>query len=86
MLGRVQEKGTVILHICKENPRLRMFQGYPCHVVNWAEHDSSYSLEEGGKLFPNQRLLGGFDNKAGVLMEGSREETFADVYTRQIIS
>lgn len=79
LLGQVKEKGTVILHICKERPRLTMYQGYPCHAVNWAEHSSAYSLEDGVQLFPEQRLIGGFDNKKGILLEGTEEECFRQV-------
>ena len=51
LLGSLMERGAVFLHICKDHPRLPMFQGYPCHVVNWAEHSSSYTLEDGAALF-----------------------------------
>lgn len=79
LLSHVKEKGTVILHICKENPRLKMYGGYPCHAVNWAEHSSTYSLEDGMGIFPDQRLIGGFNNKEGVLLEGSQEALFTQV-------
>lgn len=74
LLGSLMERGVVFLHICKDHPRLPMFQGYPCHVVNWAEHSSSYTLEDGAALFPQQRILGGFDNKGGLLFDGSAEQ------------
>lgn len=74
LLGSLMERGAVFLHICKDHPRLPMFQGYPCHVVNWAEHSSNYTLEDGAALFPQQRILGGFDNKGGLLFDGSAEQ------------
>ena len=74
LLGNVMEKGIVFLHICKDNPRLPMYADYPSHVVNWAVHDSSYSLADGKKLFPDKIILGGFDNRSGVLLDGSEEE------------
>lgn len=76
ILNSLMEQGIVVLHICKDNPRLTMYQDYPCHVVNWAEHSSSYTLKDGMNMFPNQKILGGFNNKCGLLMEGTEEECF----------
>ncbi len=74
LLGSLIDRGVVFLHICKDHPRLPMFQEYPCHVVNWAEHSSRYTLEDGAALFPRQRILGGFDNKGGLLFDGDAEQ------------
>ena len=74
LLGSVISDGVVVLHVCKDNPRLSIFRDYPCHMVNWAEHSSSYSLENGLSMFPNKRVLGGFDNKKGLLFDGSSDD------------
>lgn len=79
LLGSLMNLGVIFLHICKDQPRLPMFQEYPCHVVNWAEHSSRYSLEDGAALFPRQRILGGFDNKGGLLFDGKTEQLEARI-------
>lgn len=79
ILNSLMDKGIVILHICKENPRLTMYQDYPCHVVNWAEHSSHYTLKDGIDMFPNQKIIGGFNNKCGVLIEGDEKRCFEQI-------
>lgn len=74
LLANVTDKGIVFLHICKDNPRLGMFQDYPAHVVNWAVYDSSYSLKDGAEIFPGKIIMGGFDNRKGALIEGDEEQ------------
>ena len=79
----IKQKGIVILHVCKSNPRLPMFQDYPAHAVNWAVHDSAFSLRDGVKLFPDMKILGGFDNRKGPLFDGN-ENAIADVINRAV--
>ena len=74
LLETVAQKGVVVLHICKDSPRLPMYRDYPCHVVNWAEHDSRYSLKDGAALFPGKRIIGAFDNRSGAMLSGTNEE------------
>ena len=41
-------------------------------IVNWGIYDKSISLTEGRETyFPNSILLGGYDDRTGVLAEGS---------------
>jgi uroporphyrinogen decarboxylase len=77
LLGNVIKKGIVFLHICKDSPRLSMYNEYPGQVVNWAEHISSYSLRDGAAIFPDKIIMGGFDNRSGVLLSGSGDEIYA---------
>ena len=74
LLGNVMKEGIVFLHICKDNPNLPMYADYPAHVVNWAVYDSSYSMADGKRIFPDKIILGGFDNRSGVLLNGSEGE------------
>ncbi len=74
ILSEAVKEGVVFLHICKENPKVKMFKNYPCHVVNWAEYAGEYTLEDGCEIFPNARILGGFDNTKGLFFDGSEEE------------
>lgn len=74
ILKRAKNKGITVLHICKDHVRLPMYADYPADAVNWAIHDCRYGLKDGRNLFPDKAILGGFDDRSGVLVEGSREE------------
>ena len=79
VVGRVRAKGAhAVLHICKDRVRLPAYRGVDADVYNWAVHDSDYSLTAGRALFPGKALLGGFDDRSGVLVDGSREEIAAE--------
>ncbi|WP_320129738.1 uroporphyrinogen decarboxylase family protein [uncultured Sphaerochaeta sp.] len=60
-----------ILHICKDQIVLPMYQGIPADIINWDIHDCPYSLSDGRALFPGKTLLGGFDDRSGELVDGS---------------
>nr|WP_319776107.1 uroporphyrinogen decarboxylase family protein [uncultured Sphaerochaeta sp.] len=60
-----------VLHICKDQVMLPLYQDIKADVVNWAIHESEYDLREGRKLFPDATLLGGFDDRSGVLVSGT---------------
>jgi uroporphyrinogen decarboxylase len=70
-----------ILHICKDKVMLPLYEGLDANVVNWAIHDCQYGLSEGRKLFPKATLLGGFDDRAGVLVDGSRTQIENEIDT-----
>lgn len=80
LLASVMKRGAVFLHICKDHPRLPMFQDYPAHVVNWAVHDGAYSLRDGAELFPGKIIMGGFDNRQGALLEGDENAIFQEMH------
>lgn len=63
-----------VLHICKDRLDLARYKDYPCDIVNWGVYAENPSLEEGGQIFPDQVLLGGLDDRAGVLVDGTDEE------------
>jgi uroporphyrinogen decarboxylase len=63
-----------ILHICKDKIVLPMYEGIPADIVNWDVHDCPYSLSDGRALFPGKTLLGGFDDRTGELVDGSKEQ------------
>lgn len=79
LLSKVIKKGLVFLHICKSNPRLPMYAGYPGQVVNWAEHNSSYSLSDGANIFPDKIIMGGFDNRSGTILTGTEDEIYEEM-------
>lgn len=68
------KKKPIFLHICKQNIDFNRFKDYPATVVNWAIHETDLSLEEGAALFDNKIILGGLDDRSGVLVEGNKEE------------
>ncbi|OJG76584.1 hypothetical protein RV10_GL003638 [Enterococcus pallens] len=76
LLKHAEERETIsiFLHICKEDTILRNYQDYPCDVVNWAMHESSYSFDEARQIFGNKVYLGGFDDRSGALVDGSEQE------------
>jgi len=65
---------TSIMHICKDKVMLPAYQGIDADVFNWAVNDCKYSLSDGRTLFPGKTLLGGFDDRSGVLVDGSEIE------------
>ncbi|KAA0970990.1 hypothetical protein FPY71_11060 [Aureimonas fodinaquatilis] len=63
----------VVLHVCKPQPRLGPYADYPAAAVNWAVHESNVSLEAGARLF-GKTVLGGLDDRSGVLVDGTDEQ------------
>ena len=62
------------LHMCKEQVELKRYKDYPSDVVNWAMHESHYSFNEAVEIFGDKTYLGGFDDRSGVLVDGSQSE------------
>lgn len=79
VLSALHEAADILcLHICKDKVRLPQYRDYPAHVVNWAVHDSDYSLEDGRSIF-GRTILGGLDDRSGVMVEGSPDEVRREV-------
>lgn len=72
-----------VLHICKDNIDLGRYALYPGEVVNWGVYSDNLSLEDGRKLFPGRVILGGLDDRSGVLVEGTLEQIRTEV--KQVI-
>lgn len=68
----------VVLHICKAKPRFAPYVDYRSAAVNWAVHESDLSMREGQKMF-GRSVLGGLDDRSGVLVDGSIEQIEASV-------
>lgn len=68
-----------ILHICKDRINLERYKDYPGAAINWAINEQNPSLTEGAKLFPEKVILGGLDDRAGVIVDGSDDEIKAAV-------
>ena len=66
-------KGEVFVHICKDQVDFDPYADYPGDVFNWATHDNAFSLEQGRTLF-KKAILGGLDDRSGVIVDGTKEE------------
>lgn len=64
----------VILHMCKDHLDLTRYADYPCDAVNWGIYSDNPGLEEGKRLFAGKTILGGLDDRDGVLVHGTSEQ------------
>lgn len=61
-----------ILHMCKSDLNLERYLDYPADVLNWGVYEDNISLEEGRKLFGQDKVyLGGMDDRDGVFVDGT---------------
>lgn len=74
LLEQVKGNKDIFLHMCKEKVNLNRYKDYPTDVINWAMHESEYTLEEAKKIFNDKIILGGFDDRSGVLVDGTTNE------------
>lgn len=72
-----------VLHICKTDIDFNRFTDLKPAIVNWGIYGNHLSLTEGAKLFPESIILGGFPDRHGVMVDGTREEIFA--HTRAVL-
>lgn len=71
----IKDTGKIsILHICKDKIRLPLYSGIDADIINWDIHDCIYGIDKGRAYFPGKTLLGGFDDRTGILVEGTEEE------------
>ena len=69
-----------ILHMCKDRLNLERYRDYPVDVVNWGVYEQNPSLLEGRKIFGDAAILGGLDDRAGVLVDGTEQEIRSEVH------
>ncbi|WP_273321035.1 uroporphyrinogen decarboxylase family protein [Vallitalea guaymasensis] len=76
-----QNNGYNILHMCKDKLNLDRYKSYAklSDIVNWGVYEDNISLEEGRKLFGDITIMGGLQNRAGVLVDGTDEEIEQEV-------
>lgn len=78
--------GYCFLHMCKSGLNMKRYdEDYAelADVVNWGVYEAPMSLEEGRKQFASKTILGGMENRSGVLVDGTAEDVKAEV--RRII-
>lgn len=63
-----------ILHICGLDTELKNYMDFPAAAVNWDCHSGCYDLNKGALVFPDKVILGGMENRSGVLVNGSETE------------
>jgi uroporphyrinogen decarboxylase len=63
-----------VLHMCKDEVNFQRYKDYKVGAVNWAVHDNDLSLDEGRKLFSDSAVIGGLDDRSGVLVTGTDQE------------
>lgn len=73
------ENKSLFLHICKNDIDFDRFKNYPADVVNWAIHETDLDLVDGKELFADQIILGGMDDRSGVLVEGDESQIKAEI-------
>lgn len=79
-----KKKGkTVILHMCKDRLDIERFRSYSpyCDVVNWGIYENGISLEDGMKVFPDKVIMGGLENRKGIIVDGSLEDMRNEVHS-----
>lgn len=75
VIDHIKDQGAIsILHICKADTNIPMYAGINEDIINWALHESPYTLTDDRRLFPGKTLLGGFDDRSGVLVDGTAQE------------
>lgn len=74
----IKEKTRLdILHICKSNIEFNRYTALHPAIVNWSIFGNHFSLSAGASLFPDSIILGGFQDRAGTLVDGSTEEIYS---------
>ena len=73
-----QAPAGTILHMCKDQLNIEVYKDYPGEIVNWAVHEQNIGLTEGKELF-NRTVLGGFDDRSGLLVDGTKEAIEAEI-------
>ncbi|MBN2852702.1 MAG: uroporphyrinogen III decarboxylase [Clostridia bacterium] len=73
--------GTTILHMCKNHLNLDRYQSYTSvvDVFNWGIYEDNIMLDEGRALFKDKAIMGGLQNRAGVVVDGSKDELADEV-------
>ena len=73
-----------VLHICKNGIGFERYVELKPTIVNWGVYTNGFSLTQGSELFAESIILGGFPDRQGVLVDGSREEVFN--HTKQVLN
>lgn len=70
-----------VLHMCKDSLNLKRYIGYPGEVINWGIYEHNPSLIEGRNILGDKVILGGIDDRAGVLVSGTEDDIREAVFS-----
>ena len=80
VLNALRDKtDMLIVHVCKDKTQIPLYADYPGDAFNWATHDGDYPLLAGRELFGKSTLLGGLDDRSGVMVDGDAAQIAAAV-------
>lgn len=65
-----------VLHICKSGIGFDRYVLLKPTIVNWGVYTNGFTLTEGAELFKDSIILGGFPDRQGVLVDGSKDEIY----------
>lgn len=77
ILKTAKDAGCVnFLHMCKDGLEMERYASYAdlADVVNWGVYETDFSLEDGRRLFPGKTMMGGLQNRKGVMVDGTLQE------------
>lgn len=81
VMNAVKDAKCNVLHMCKDHLNLNRYKGYEAAVYNWGIFSDNPGLVEGREIFGEDKVyLGGLDDRAGVLVDGTDEEITAAVH------
>lgn len=69
-----------ILHICKSNVEFSRFTHLNPSVVNWCTYQNDLSLVQGEERFPGSIIMGGFQDRSGLLIDGTDRQIAAHAW------
>lgn len=82
VLKTIKENGKdSVLHLCKKDLDIERFVSYAPYFdcLNWGVYENGISLEDGIRLFPGKTIMGGLENRGGILEKGSENEIHDEV-------
>ena len=74
--------GYCFLHMCKSGLNMKRYdEDYAAlaDVVNWGVYEAPMTLADGKKQFPGKTILGGLENRSGVLVDGDEYDVRREV-------
>lgn len=83
IMKRAKDMGaSVTLHMCKKNLDIKRYASYApfTDAVNWGIYENNIPIEEAEKLFPGKTILGGLENRSGIIVDGSLEDIKSEVH------
>lgn len=73
---------SVILHMCKKKLDIKRYVSYAPYAdaVNWGIYENDIPISEGERLFPGKTILGGLENRSGIIVDGTLDDIKTEVH------